>query len=595
MPGKLEAPQADPSAAGRLESWKEIAAYLKREVRTVQRWEKTEGLPVRRLWHDKQGTVFAYKSEIDAWWRERQARDGAGTEEPSETTSVAEEAEAAAEFPPTRRLRTLLAVLLALAGAGVFWIWPRVQVHYWPRKVMLGVLPFRSPGADPEAQNIAAGLTEEMVSRLGRLHPDRLGIRELSPSADSAPDQIGKHAGVDYVLQGSVRSDGQRVAITTQLVVVKDQTRIWGNSYEPDLQNVIDAEIKVAGNIVEEVLNVLPQSTHPARQPSRETYEAYLTGRYFWNQRTPASLAKAIDYFQRAIESDPSYAPSYAGLADCYSLLGSVPYTAMPPTEAFPKAEAAARKALQIDDTLAEAHVSLGYAELVYERNLPEARRQFDRALELRPEYPTAHQFYAYYLTSLGQLDAAIVERKKAQELDPASPLLNSALGEAYYQARQFDLAVAQNRKSLELDPGYAVALVNLGRAYGQTGLHRRALEAFQKALALIPDDPAALALLGHEYAVSGDTVRARQILPILQELSAHRYVPGLYLALIYTGLGDKDHAFEWLNKAYDERCDYLVYLPVEPFADPLRHDERFRQLLQRVSGSVQSGSTSMR
>jgi tetratricopeptide (TPR) repeat protein len=255
----------------------------------------------------------------------------------------------------------------------------------------------------------------------------------------------------------------------------------------------------------------------------------------------------------------------------------------LPPGEAFPKAEAAARKALEIDETLAEAHVSLGYSELVYDRNFPEAEKEFKRALQIRPTYATAHQYYGYYLTTMGRLDDAIAERKQAQELEPASPLLNSALGEACYQARNFDLTIAQNKKSLILDPSYAIALINLGRAFEQKKMYPEALQAFQKILAFVPDDPVLLALIAHDYAVSGRKTEAHAIIARLQQMSTARYVPSLYIALIYTGLNERDEAFRWLDKAFDEHCEYLVYLPTEPLADPLRADPRFAQLLRRL------------
>ena len=275
--------------------------------------------------------------------------------------------------------------------------------------------------------------------------------------------------------------------------------------------------------------------------------------------------------------------PPYAGLADCYELLGSAPYSTLRPKEAFPKAEAAARKALELDSTLAEAHVSLGYFQMAYQWNFPEARKEFETAMQLRPNYATAHQFYGYYLTALGQLDAAIAERRKALDLDPISPLLHSALGEAYYQAKRFDVTITQNKAALELDPGYAIALVNIGRAYERMGMHQEAREAFEKLLAVVPEDPAILALLGHEYAVSGDKVNASKTLAKLSEVSKKRYVPAIYFAVIYIGLDRRDDAFLWLEKAYQERCEYLVYLGSEPLADPLRGDPRFSKLLARL------------
>jgi tetratricopeptide (TPR) repeat protein len=264
--------------------------------------------------------------------------------------------------------------------------------------------------------------------------------------------------------------------------------------------------------------------------------------------------------------------------------LGSAPQTVLRPEEAFPKAEAAARKALELDPSLAEAHVSLGYADLSYEHNYSKSEQEFKQALRLRPNYPTVHQYYGYYLTAMGRLKDAIRERQEARNLDPLSPLLNSALGEAYYQARDYDRTIGANEKALNLDPRYAIAMINLGRAYEQKKLYSDAGRIFQQMLAVAPDEPAILALVGHDYALAGNQPAALKLLAQLQADAATRYVPALYFAMIYTGLGDKDQAFQWLNKAYDERCDYLINLPSEPLADPLRSDARFAELLRRLN-----------
>jgi tetratricopeptide (TPR) repeat protein len=349
------------------------------------------------------------------------------------------------------------------------------------------------------------------------------------------------------------------------------------------LQDVLRIQADVADAIAGGVLNKVAHTQSPSRQVNREAYLEYLEGRYFWNKRTEDGFAKAIARFQRSIEIDPTYAPPYAGLADCYELLGSAPYSTLTPADAFPKSEAAARKALELDPTLAEAHVPLGYSQLVYERNFPEARKEFEKALHLRSGYATAHQFYGYYLTAMGKLDEAIAERKKALELDPISPLLHSALGEAYYHARRFDVTIEQNKGALELDPSYAIALVNIGRAYEQMGMHPQARAAFQRILTAAPEDPAILSLMGHECAVSGDKVEANKILAKLTDISKKKYVPAIYFAVVYIGLDRKDDAFRWLDKAYEERCEYLVYLGSEPLADPLRSDPRFSRLLNRI------------
>jgi TolB-like protein/Flp pilus assembly protein TadD len=636
-------PLNDRLANDRLDSWKEIAAYLNKEVRTVQRWEKNLGLPVRRLAQGKQGTVFAYKLDLDAWWQESQTkleddddRPDAGATSTSESSigsgapgsdivvlaAAADRLEkdspdsdrsgrirpekdragegSAVDRPPDLIRRLTVLFLLIIVAAGV----ASVAARFWlqtpggvPRaKMVLAVRPFKNMSGDPGQDFVSDGLTEEMITRLGQLHPEEMGVIRLSPAyASSTFDRIANEVHANYVLEGGVRQSGKRVAITAQLIQVSDQTQVWGESYERDLQDVLSIQAEVASAIAGGVLNKLPHAHPLVRQVNREAYLAYLEGRYFWNKRTEEGFSKAITLFKRSIEIDPTYAPPYAGLADCYELLGSAPYSTLSPKEAFPQAEAAARKALELDSTLAEAHVPLGYSELVYEWNLPEAQKEFDKALRLRPGYATAHQFYGYYLTAMGKLDEAIVERKKAVDLDPISPLLNSALAEAYYHARRFDVTIDESHKALELDPGYAIALVNIGRAYEQMGMHQRARDAFQKVLAFAPDEPAILALMGHEYAVSGDKVLANQILSKLTALSSKKYVPAVYFALVYIGLDRKDDAFSWLDKAYDERCEYLVYLNSEPLADPLRGDPRFSSLLSKIGLRAAGGSAERR
>lgn len=594
----------------RLDSWKEIAAYLKKEVRTVQRWEKNLRMPVRRLAQGKQGTVFAYKADLDAWWEESQSKvdvedsksdsdgdaDSSGLDvvvlaqdrdpAPNPTTVVVPSAPSPPAPDHLRRSLLGLIVLVIAVAAPLLYSWPQIRNRIWPAtpKMTLAVRPFKNLSGDPTQDFVADGLTEEMITSLGQLHPDEMAVIRLTPAyASSDLDRIGKDIHANYVLEGGVRVSGQRVAITAQLFQVSDHTLVWAAPFERDLQDVLRIQAEVAGAIASGVLNKLPHSQAPIRQVNREAYLAYLEGRYFWNKRTEGGFSKAITLFRHSIEIDPTYAPSYAGLADCYELLGSAPYSTLTPQEAFPKAEAAARKALELDSTLAEAHVPLGYSQLVYERNFPEARKEFETAIRLRPGYATAHQFYGYYLTAMGKSDEAIVERKKALDLDPISPLLSSALGEAYYHARRFDVTIEQNKKALELDPSYAIALVNIGRGYEQMGMHQQARDAFQTILTAAPDDPAILALMGHEYGVSGDSANANKILARLNQVSARKYVPAIYFAVVYIGLNRKEDAFHWLDKSYDERCEYLVYLGSEPLADPLRGDPRFSRLLSRI------------
>ncbi|MBZ5644416.1 MAG: tetratricopeptide repeat protein, partial [Acidobacteriia bacterium] len=581
-----------------LDSWKEIADYLGRQVRTVQRWEKSEGMPIDRHFHGKAGTVKAYKSEIDAWLQQRHALGKDPKEDPKED-SDSDPGPAAAEgelrktsAPPfsaqRRHLRYIAAFILGIAVAiGLVFLSGRELRGAFSRKpgrIILAVKPFQGLGGNPDEEAITQGFTEEMLSRLDLLHPERLGVLKLPASyADISPDQISSKFKADYILEGSVRMDGQKFAITARLMEAKDGTHVWGNSYEGDLQESIAMQNKVAFAVALEVLDNLPHPEPPAVHVNRDAEVAYLQGRYFWDKRTAESLSKAVDLFRKSIQIDPGYAPAYSGLADSYSLLGTVPNNVIPPAEAFPKAEDAARRALQLDESLAEAHVVLGYSNLVYEWKFQDANREFQRALQLQPKNANAHHFYAYYLTATGQLEKATEEAETALNLDPVSPILSTAVGETLYQRRLYDRAIGQNRAALMLDQAYLPALVNLGRAFAQKGMHQQARDAFQKILTFVPEDPAVLSLLANDYAVSGDKAAARKVLIQLQNLAKKRYVPSLYIAVVHAGLGENDQAFQWLEKAYQERCDYLVYLPSEPLGDTLRSDPRYAELIHRL------------
>lgn len=479
-----------------------------------------------------------------------------------------------------RRLRMpALLTCLAIAVIAAIYSFPSK-----PRKLTLAVQPFRTLGGDTGAHELAAILSEEIFTRFSELHPQKLGVVEVrTEDSGLSFQQICERRKPTYVLAGAVHRDGNQMAVTDQLVSCKDQTGIAGlrHNTDPDgsgLGSVVD-------DVVQKVLAALPKDVQPEHQVDPKAYAAYVNGRVQWNLRTTQSLKDAISSFQKALEYDGSYAPSYAGLADCYALLGTAPYTVLPPSEAFPKAKANARKALALDPNLAEAHVSLGFSALAYDWNYAGAEREFLKAIELRPDYATAHQYYAYYLTAMGDMDQAIAERKRAVSIEPKSPLLNTALGEAYYQARRFSDSIGPNQQALSIDPHYADAIINIGRAYEQMGMYAQAQQAYHSILAFAPRDPALLALLGHLEAVSGQQEAARGIISQLRKMSTDkdRYVPSLYVALIYIGLGNNDQAFAWLNKAYEERSEYLVYLPTEPMADPLRHDPRFDALLQRL------------
>ncbi len=479
--------------------------------------------------------------------------------------------------------KPVLGVIAALAAVIAAYIsFPHLKNWIWPPKQILAIQPFKTIGGDPEARRLAEIVREEIFTRMSELHPQKLGVVELT-TADSelSFEQICANRKPTLILAGAIHRDGSQMAITDQLVSCQDQTGVAGgrNEINPDGSGVGT----VVEDLVGKILTALPKNIQASHQVNPKAYEAYLQGRFEWNLRTTQTLTQAISYFQQAIEYDPSYAPSYAGLADCYALLGTAPYTVMPPKVAFPKAKANALRAVELDPNLAEAHVSLGYIALVYDWNYPESEREFQKALALRPDYAPAHQYLAYYLLAMGVRNQAIVEQKRAVSIDPKSPLLITALGEAYYQARRYKDSIGPSQQALAIDPHYADAIINIGRASEQMGMYPQAQQAYQSILAFAPQEPALLALLGHLYAVTGRHAAAREIISQLQQIGSNRYVPSVYIALIYIGLGENNQAFAWLDKAYEERCEYLVYLRTDPMADPIRNDPRFETFLERM------------
>jgi tetratricopeptide (TPR) repeat protein len=326
-----------------------------------------------------------------------------------------------------------------------------------------------------------------------------------------------------------------------------------------------------------------PKRRKKRAMPSFEAYQAYLRGRYCWNQRTPEGFKKALAYFQLAIEKDPTYALAYAGLADCYAVIGIAEYGIAPATAAMPKAKAAALKALELDPTLAEAQTQVAHVTAFYDWNLAAAEREFQHAIELNHNYAFAHHWYALYLSAIEQHDQALAEEKRAQELDPLSPVISKNIGTILYYARRYEEAIAQYLRALELDPNFARTHFYLGLAYEQIGQCARAIAEFDNAVALAGRMPVMLAALGHAHAQSGNREQAQDLLRELSKQSADQYVPSFSMAVIWAGLGGKQEMFAWLNKAYDERSSWLLALGVEPLFDCYRQEAGFTELLGRV------------
>lgn len=583
------APETD-VRSDRLDSWKEIALYLKRDVRTVQRWEKKEGLPVHRLAHEKQGTVYAYKSELDAWWKASEQKIAVEPPEPAEGEEDTEEFvlfnEEDEQLPILRRrwFQAFIAIaLVAAVGAGIWWARRRQAAAH--AKIRVLVLPLDNLSGDPQQAYFSAGMTEEITADLARLNPTELGViaRKTAEHYPGKPiDQIRKELKVDYVVEGSVLRDGGRVRVTVELIRADDQTHIWANTYDGELQDVLGMQSEVAHAIAREV-SVRTDPLHQAKKVDPAAYDSFLRGRYFWNKRGVESLQKAMFYFGLAVKQDPQYAPAHAGLADGLVLLGSAQTGALPPDVAFPKAQAEAMRAMALDDSLAEPHATLAYIALVYDRDPKHAEQEFKRAIALDPHYATAHQWYGLYLISQNRLPEAIDSINEALADDPLSLPINLSLAEAYYLNRDYIHAVVQARKALELDGNSALGHFNLGRLYEIQGRYDDAISEFEQARLNSPN-AAPLVPLAHAYAVSGNREAAKEKIAELQQLSKTEYVPAIYFALIYAGLNDRDQAFRWLDKAYDEHCDYLVFLERDPMADPLRSDPRFAKLREKIA-----------
>ena len=453
----------------------------------------------------------------------------------------------------------------------------------------IAVLPFENLSEDKANAFFAEGIQDEILTRLAKVADLKVISRTSTQHFKSAPEnlpEIAKRLGVMHILEGSVQKASDQVRVNVQLINALTDAHLWADTYDRKLTDIFAVETEIAKAIADTLQAKLTGSEQHviAARPteSTEAHQLYLKGRYFWNKRTGNDLKKSIDYFQQAIAVDPNYALAYAGVADAYVWLPG--YTAGTPRDCYPKAKAAATKALQLDDTLAEAHTTLALAIWLYDFDSAQAIREFQRAIELNPNYAIAHQQYGNNtLAALGRFDDAIVEGKRAVELDPLSLVINTDLGSDYYYARRYDEAIAQLRKTLEMDPGFYIAHLVLGQVLDAKGARDAAIVECQKARAL-NDDPSVLGVLARAYGLSGNKMEAEKILDQLKKLSQERYVSAYSFALTYLGLGDKEEALRWLEQSYQDRAGSDIgYIRVDPLLDPLRGDPRFEALAEKI------------
>lgn len=471
-------------------------------------------------------------------------------------------------------------------------------LRFWPpsppgnlRIKSLAVLPLQNLSNDASQEYFAEGMTEELITTLAKIEALTVKSRTTAmiyKNSGKPLPQIAKELNVDAVVVGSVLQSKDRVRITVQLFQGETEKPLWAQSYEHDLRDVLALQAEMATAIAREIqIKVTAQEQQrlaQSRKVDPEAYMAYSYGRFYWNKRTPEGFPKAIEYFRRAIAKDPTYSPAYAGLADALALLGSIGSGALPPKQVMPQAKAAAVEAVRLDDNLAEGHTSLAYIKLSYDWDLEGAEREFKRALELNPGYATAHHWYAHYFLAGGQPEQAIAEIRRAQALDPLSFIINVGVGWCLYHARRYDAAIQEYRKALDLNPDFPLTHCTLGMALVQKKAYEDGLGEFNKAKALPGSPTFAMANIAGTYALSGRAAEARRLLAELQQSASQQYVPAIYVAAIYTALGEHDKALDWLQRGYDERSDYMIYLRTEPWADSLRSDPRFQRLLERIA-----------
>jgi tetratricopeptide (TPR) repeat protein len=396
--------------------------------------------------------------------------------------------------------------------------------------------------------------------------------------------KVGRELNVRAVLTGEVQQVGDQVVINVSLDDALDSHHIWGEQYVRKFADILAVQHEIAQEVSTslrlKLTRVDEQQLAKRYTDNVEAYQLYLKGQYEWKKHTQENLEKGVEYYNQALAKDPNYALAYAGLAASYSVLAN---SYLPPNETFPKAKAYATKALEVDETLAEAHVVMGAARLFYDWNWGEAERELKRAQALNPNNADAHDLYGDYLKAMGRLDESNTETRRSQELDPLSLMINTDVGVNFYYARQYDEAIAQNEKTVNLDPRFFIAYLWLGQAYEQKKMYAEAIATFQKGMNEAERHPQLLASLGHAYALAGQRDKAQKALDELREMSKKRYVSPYLIAVVYAGLGDKDQTFAWLEKAYQDRSFFLIWLNVEPRFDSLRDDSRFADVVRRV------------
>ena len=454
----------------------------------------------------------------------------------------------------------------------------------------LAVLPLANLSGDSQQDYFADGMTDALITTLAQIGAlrviSRTSVMQYKGTRKPLPE-IARALNVQVVLEGTVLRSANRVRISAQLIDAVTDTHLWAKNYESDMRDILAVQSEVAQAVAQEIqITLTPQERarfSAARPVDPEAYEAFLMGRYYWYKRTPEGLNKSLDFLQRAVAKDSTYALAYAGLADAYVSLGWDLFAALPPAEAFPKAKQAARKALELDPNCAEAHAALGWTAAAYDWDWVTAETAFRRAVELKPQYGPVHIWYSHFLHAIGRTSESFEESQRAIRCDPLGLILNLHLGWHYVYERDYERAIEQLHKTIELDPGFILARLFLGEAYEQMGMFREAIAEFDRAVSLSGRHAVYLAALGHAYAASGQRESALKTIEELQDASERTYVAARDLAEIYIGLAEKQQAFAWLDKAVGQRNGWLIHIKSNPRYDSLRSDARYADLVRRI------------
>ncbi len=485
---------------------------------------------------------------------------------------------------PARRWAMLAACAALLAGAAaVYWFALR------PKPIdSLAVMPFVNVGGDPNTEYLSDGITENLINNLSQLPKLRVVPRSLVfayKGKEMDPRKVGQDLHVRAILTGRVVQRGDGLHIQTELVDVGNVSQLWGQQYDRKFAEVLALQEEIAKQVSEK-LRMRPTGEQQKRMVKRSTenteaYQLYLKGRYYWNRRTADLLKKATEYFQQAIDKDPSYGLAYAGLAESYAIFNF--YEVVPPSESCPKAKAAAMKALEIDEALADAHAGLGYTKMICDWDWPGGEREFQRALEINPNDATARHWYGDYFEAMGRLDESIATRRRALESEPLSLVISASLARVLYFARRYDRATEELRKTLDMDPSFLEAHLFLGWTYEQKGMFPEAIAELQQALSASGGHPRFVSALGHAYAISGQRRMAEESLARLKEQAKQRYVSPYDIAVIYIGLQEKEEALRSLEMAFADHSGWMIWLRVDPRFDAIRGDPRYQDLLRRM------------